>query len=130
MIPSITSNSTTQENAFMTVLYTVPKEIDFPRYSMNCSGESVILRGIFHAVSCFPLHSCYTVLHGGNLDYFFGQCTKKHGKMSSLIIFLFINIFEIFFKYVGISYLLFCMLLLLKKRLNLQIIYNKIFNLN
>ena len=36
--------------------YTVPKEIDFPRCNMKCSGENVILRGIFHEVSCFPLH--------------------------------------------------------------------------
>ena len=35
---------------------TVPKEIDFPRYNMKCSGENVILRRIFHVVSCFPLH--------------------------------------------------------------------------
>ena len=34
----------------------VPKEIDFPRYDMKCSGENVIQRGIFHVVSCFPLH--------------------------------------------------------------------------
>ena len=25
-----------------------PKVIDFPRYNMKCSGENVILRGIFH----------------------------------------------------------------------------------
>ena len=31
-------------------------EIDFPRYSMKYSGENVILRGIFHVVSGFPLH--------------------------------------------------------------------------
>ena len=36
--------------------YTVPKEIDFPRCNMKCSGGNVILRGIFHEVSCFPLH--------------------------------------------------------------------------
>ena len=46
---------------------TVPKVIDFPRYNMNCSGENVILRGIFHAVSRFPLHFIY---YRGNLDYF------------------------------------------------------------
>ena len=38
------------------VLYTVPKEINFSRYDMKCSGESVILRGIFLVVSCSPLH--------------------------------------------------------------------------
>ena len=29
---------------------TVPKEIDFPQYNMKCSGENVLLRGIFHVV--------------------------------------------------------------------------------
>ena len=29
------------------VRYTVPKEIDFPRYSMKCSGENVILAEYF-----------------------------------------------------------------------------------
>ena len=38
------------------VLYTVPKEINFSRYDMKCSGENVILRGIFLVVSCSPLH--------------------------------------------------------------------------
>ena len=37
--------------------YTVPKVIDFPRYNMKCSEENVILRGIFHVVSGFPLHA-------------------------------------------------------------------------
>ena len=32
------------------LLYTAPKAIDFPRYNMKCSGEKVILRGIFHVV--------------------------------------------------------------------------------
>ena len=36
--------------------YTLSKEIDFPLYIMKCSGENVILHGIFHVVSCFPLH--------------------------------------------------------------------------
>ena len=41
-------------------LYTVPKVIDFLRYNMQCSGEHVILRGIFHVVSGFPVYiSCY-----------------------------------------------------------------------
>ena len=31
-------------------LYTVPKEIYFPRYNMKYSGENGILRGIFHVV--------------------------------------------------------------------------------
>ena len=34
---------------------------------MKCSGENVILGGIFHVVSCFPQ---YFVLYGVNLDYF------------------------------------------------------------
>ena len=44
-------------------IYTVPKVIDFPRYNMKCGGENVILRGIFHVVSCLMLYC-------GNLDYF------------------------------------------------------------
>ena len=42
--------------------FTVPKKIDFPRYNMKCSGENVILRGIFHVISCFPLH--FMLYHG------------------------------------------------------------------
>ena len=34
---------------------------------MKFSGENVILRGIVHVVSCFPLHF---MLYRGNLDYF------------------------------------------------------------
>ena len=48
-------------------VYTVPTEIDFPQYNMKCSGENVIHRGIFHVVSCFPLHF---MLYCGNLDNF------------------------------------------------------------
>ena len=33
---------------------------------MKCSGEYVILRGIFHVVSRFPLHF---MLYRGNFDY-------------------------------------------------------------
>ena len=40
---------------------------DFPRYNMKCSRENMILCGIFHAVSRFPLHY---MLYRGNLDYF------------------------------------------------------------
>ena len=36
-------------------------------HEMYCSGENVILREIFHVVSCFPLHF---MLYKGNLDYF------------------------------------------------------------
>ena len=45
----------------------VPKEIYFQRNNMKCSGENVLLRGIFHVVSCFPLHF---MLYRGNLDCF------------------------------------------------------------
>ena len=34
---------------------------------MKCSGENVILGGLFHVVSCFSLHF---ILYRGNLDYF------------------------------------------------------------
>ena len=47
--------------------YTVPKVIGFPRYHMKCNGESEILRGIVHEVSCFPLHF---MLYRGKMDYF------------------------------------------------------------
>ena len=47
--------------------YTVPKVIIVPRYNMKCSGENVTLRGIFHVVSCCPLHF---MLYRGNFDYF------------------------------------------------------------
>ena len=48
-------------------LYNVPNLIDFPRYNMKCNGENVILRGIVHVVSGFPLHF---MLYRGNLDCF------------------------------------------------------------
>ena len=51
----------------MVAPYTVPKVIHFPRYNMKCSEESVILRGILHAVSRLPLH---VMLYRGNLDCF------------------------------------------------------------
>ena len=38
------------------IAHTVLKVIDFPRYNMKFSGENVILRGIVHVVSDFPLH--------------------------------------------------------------------------
>ena len=50
--------------------YTVPMEINFPPYNRKCSGENVILRGIFHEVSCFPLHF---MLYHGNFDYFWDR---------------------------------------------------------
>ena len=55
-------------------LYTVPKEIHFSRYNMKCSGDNVILRGIVHVVSCFPLHF---MLYRGNLDYFSDSVAPK-----------------------------------------------------
>ena len=48
-------------------VYTVPKEIHFPRYNMKCSRDKGILGGIVHVVSCFPLHF---MLYRGNFDYF------------------------------------------------------------
>ena len=52
---------------FLFSCYTVRKIIDFPRYNMKCSGENVILHGIVHVVSGFPLH---LMLYRGNLDCF------------------------------------------------------------
>ena len=42
------SNFKEENRAFP--LYTAPKVIDFPRYSMKCSEENEILHGIFHVV--------------------------------------------------------------------------------
>ena len=53
---------------------TVSKEIDFPRYNMKYSGGNVILSGIFHVVSCFPLHF---MLYRGNLDYFLDSAVEN-----------------------------------------------------
>ena len=44
-------------------VYTVTKEIDFPRCYMKCSRENVIQCGIFLVVSCFALHF---MLYRGN----------------------------------------------------------------
>ena len=41
---------------------------------MKCSEENVILRGIFHVVSHFPLH---VMLYRGNCDYFWTKCPNK-----------------------------------------------------
>ena len=51
----------------ITVYYTVPKEIHFPRYNMKCSGDNVILRGIVNVVSGFHPHFMF---YRGNLDCF------------------------------------------------------------
>ena len=56
-----------QWSADFEVLYTFPKEIDFPQYNMKCSAGNLILRGLFPVVSCFPLHF---MLYSGNFDYF------------------------------------------------------------
>ena len=47
------------------VYYTLPKEIDFQRYNLKCSGENVILRGIQYFM--------YFMLYRGNFDYFSGS---------------------------------------------------------
>ena len=46
---------------------------------MKCSGENVILRGIYHVVSCFPLHF---MLYRRILDYF-SDC-RRFGKVLTL----------------------------------------------
>ena len=62
-------SSTVQYSSASTVqyTYTVPKVIDYPRYNMKRSGENVIVRGIFHVLSCLTLHF---MLYRGNLDKF------------------------------------------------------------
>ena len=71
-----------------TRVYTVPKEIDFPRYNMKCSRENVILRGMLHVVSGFPLHF---MLNRGNLDCF-SNSVQKLTASSTLTHFL-VNIY-------------------------------------
>ena len=68
----------------MYILYTVQKEIDFPRNNMKCSRENVILCIIFHAVSCFSFPQHF-MLYRGNLDCFSNSvcwepkiCSVKH----------------------------------------------------
>ena len=55
--------------------YTLPKEIHFPRYNMKFSGDNVILQGIVHVVSCFPLHF---MLYSENLDFFSDSVNAVH----------------------------------------------------
>ena len=50
------------------------RQVDFPRYNMTCSRGNVILRGIFHVVSGFPLHF---MLYRGNLDNFTNSVAVK-----------------------------------------------------
>ena len=56
-----------------TTHHTVPKKIDFPRYNITRSRENVILRRMFHVVSCFPLHF---MLYRENLDCFFNSACE------------------------------------------------------
>ena len=65
-------------------LYTIPKEINFPRYNMKCSGANVILRGLFLVVSCFPKH---LMLYNWNLDCFSNSVRTK--MISNLFVFEF-----------------------------------------
>ena len=46
---------------------------------MKCSGENVILRGIFHIhiISRFPLHF---MLYRGNFDYFLDSVERGSGR--------------------------------------------------
>ena len=55
--------------------HTVPKVIDFPRYNMKSSRDNVILRGIVHVVSGFPLHFMF---YRGNLDCFSNRASTAH----------------------------------------------------
>ena len=61
--------------------FTVPKKIDFPRYTVHTVTWNVVAKTWYYAeyfmyiVSCFPLHF---MLYCWNLDSFFGQCTTQH----------------------------------------------------
>ena len=44
-------------------------------YNMKCSGDNVILRGIVHVVSGFPLHFMF---YRGNFDCFSNRGGCKH----------------------------------------------------
>ena len=46
---------------------TIRSQYTVPRYNMKCIGENVIIRGIVHVVSRFPLHF---MLCCGYLDFF------------------------------------------------------------
>ena len=70
--------------------HTVPKVLNFLRYNMTYSGAKVILRGLVHVVSCFPLHfilyhrnlncfsnsACLTGLRAHNQRQYRSQCTQ------------------------------------------------------
>ena len=71
--------------------YTVPKEIPFMRYNTKCSGENVILGGIVHLISFFPLNF---MLYRGNLDYLSDSVvfsSKRFFVQNSLRIFVFVH---------------------------------------
>ena len=68
------SNKTHIVWAILRQACTDPKEIDFPRFNMKCSGENVILRGIFQVVSGFPLHF---MIYRENLDCFSNSVRHK-----------------------------------------------------
>ena len=53
------------------------RKSNFPRYNLKCSGENVILRGIFHGVSCLTLH---VMSYRRNLDYF-SDSAEKGGRL-------------------------------------------------
>ena len=53
---------------------------------MKCSGENVILRGIFHVVSRFPLHFMF---YRGNFDFFSNSELPMRD-----VLFLLINILQ------------------------------------
>ena len=62
-------------------MYTVRKVINFPRYNMKCSGENVILHGIVHVVSGFPLHF---MLYRGNLDCFSNRVGSSKPRVKAM----------------------------------------------
>ena len=53
--------------------YTVPKEIDFPRYNLKCSGENMI-HTTRNILCIIMVSTTFNVL---DLDYFFGQCRRS-----------------------------------------------------
>ena len=53
----------------VTLSYTVPKVINFPRYNTKCSGENEILIGIFLVISRVPLR-----VISRKFELPFGQC--------------------------------------------------------
>ena len=52
------------------------------RYNIKCSGENVILGGLFHVVSCFTLNF---ILYRGNLVYF-SDSVYRHKITGTIII--------------------------------------------